>query len=158
MTTAFVHVSKRGGWPELGLDAPCCMGSAVYGADRCTCWRPVYDQEQQPARSGPMPQATKCCGDCAFRNGSPERSGDARMAHSDPGDIDEIVHGGRVFACHLGMRRVRAYVHPTGARVEADPGCYAPPIEDGVAYRADGSPATKCAGLRAMRLREGLPA
>ena len=148
----FIH-EGRDQWPDVGNgDLPCCMGVAVYGPGRCTCWRPIYDQEQQTARPGPMPKRTKCCGDCAFRMGSPERSGDARMAHSDPDDLQEVVTGRSVFACHVGMRRVVAWQHPSGARIDATSGDYDPLIIDGIAYQADGSPAFACAGQRAMRV------
>jgi hypothetical protein len=107
----------------------------------------VFDTEQQPAKTGEAHQRTKCCADCAFRAGSPERADEM---------VDDIVFGGRVFACHKGMRRVVAWVHPSGARVDAEPGDYQPLIVDGVVYRANGAPAAKCAGVRALRLREGI--
>lgn len=147
-----LHTSRDHGFPDVGNgDAPCCMGSAVYGPGRCTCWAPVYDLEQQEPRPGQMQPRTKCCGDCAFRMGSPERSGDSRMAHSSPGELEQLVGGSGTFACHVGMRRVIAWRHPSGAQIEAESGCYAPPILAGVAYRADGRPADVCAGLTAMR-------
>lgn len=146
------HTSRDRGFPDVGNGIePCCMGSAVYGPGRCTCWRPVYDAEQQTPQPGRALARAKCCGDCAFRMGSPERIGDSRMAHSSPGDLDDLVAGRGTFACHVGMRRVVAWTHPSGVRIDAEPGCYEPPVVDGVAYRADGSPADVCAGLTAMR-------
>lgn len=145
------HTNRDHGWPDVGNgDAPCCMGAAVYGPGRCTCWVPVYDQEQQQPKPGPMVPRTKCCHDCAFRMGSPERRDDPKTAR----DLDDVVGGRSTFACHVGMRRAVAYVHPSGARVDAGPGDYRPLVVDGVAFRADGSPASACAGQRAMRARE----
>lgn len=146
------------GTPELpDLGEVCCMGVAVYGPERCTCWRPVFDVEQALPRVDLIPaRRATMCGDCAFRNNSPERQGDARFQHSGEGELEELVFSTAEFACHQGMRRRLALVHPTGARVECGPGAYAPAIANGVAFKADGSPADLCAGLAAARTREAV--
>lgn len=139
--------------PDAG-EGMCCYGSAVYGAGGCTCWDPVHDVEQQPPRLDLAPaDRSTMCGDCAFRPDSPERSGDARYQHSGEGDLDDLVYSRDGFACHVGMRRVVALVHPSGARVEKGGHDYDPPVVRGVAFKADGSPAERCAGLRAARVR-----
>lgn len=136
--------------PDAG-GGMCCDGAANMGPGRCTCWDPVYDQEQAEPQQGPMAVRPTMCADCAFRPGSPERTGDPRFQHSDEGDIEELVGTGAVFACHQGMRRRLARVHPTGARVESGPGDYEPPQRGEHAWKADGTPADVCAGLTAAR-------
>lgn len=130
----------------------CCAGAAMYGRDRCTCWEPIYDLEQQPlANSGEplelIPTRAKCCGDCAYRVGSPER---------EAGDGDWLVElatgDGRVFWCHQGMRRVVSFRHPDGRELPAGDGDYRPPIgpaERPVAWKANGSVGDRCAGWAA---------
>jgi len=140
--------------PDAG-GGMCCYGAAAHGPGHCTCWRPVYDLEQQPIRPGPMPDRARMCGDCAFRSDSPEKLGQPGRAHSGEGELDELVFGCGVFACHRGMRRVLRYEHPSGAVIDAAPGDYDPPIVDGVAYCADGTPAGKCAGQRIERITRG---
>lgn len=137
--------------PDLAaLEVPCCMGAAVYGLERCTCWEPIYDLDQAESLDVGSPPATRssCCIDCAYRNGSPERT-------SGLGEelVDVAGTPGSVFACHQGMRRVVAWRHPLlGDReIPAGPGDYRPPIRDGIAYRADGSPADLCAGWASYR-------
>ena len=131
------------------LEVPCCMGAAVYGLDRCTCWEPIYDLEQQfPLHVNAVPGARdRCCGDCAYRNGSPERSGeDADWLLEIPSDPSKL------FVCHAGIRRVTAWRHPLLPEpVPAGAGDYRPPIIDGRAYKADGTPADVCAGFLAHR-------
>ncbi len=139
--------------PDAG-QGQCCMGAAAMGPGRCTCWRPVHDLEQQPPRPGGPRTRTECCGDCAFRPDSPERQGDQRYQHSDEGELSDLVRSEHSFVCHDGMRRKLALVHePTGVRLPIDVDAYDPPVIDGVAYKADGSPADLCAGLAAQRKR-----
>lgn len=142
-------------FPDLGL--LCCDGYANRGPGHCTCWEPVYDLEQQPIQQGAPNQRASMCGDCAFRADSPERTGDPRFECSGDGDLDDLVYDLRCgFYCHQGMRRIVAHVHPSGARVEAPPGGYAPPINGPLSWQADGSPAEHCAGLAARRRAAGL--
>jgi hypothetical protein len=136
--------------PDLG--APCCYGAAIYGAQACTCWEPVYDlAQQQPRTAVPQVRATPCA-DCAYRGGSPERRGDPEYAGSGA-ELDRIVEAGEPFYCHQGIRRPVRYRHPSGAEVEGHAASYDPPIVVGVPHRADGAPADLCAGWAARRLR-----
>lgn len=129
-------------------EIPCCIGGAMRGPRGCSCWTPVYDLEQAEPNLSTQPQTREtCCHDCAYRNGSPER------AEQDLGEVLSDIAGeaDSVFACHQGMRRIVAYVHPDGRRVEAGPGDYDPPQIGAVAFRADGTPADRCAGWAARR-------
>ena len=116
----------------------------MFGADRCTCWEPVYDLEQAPLIIGAPQTRTTCCHDCAYRNDSPERAA---------GQTDWLVDiaSSSTFACHQGMRRMIVEEHPDGRRRTIESDDYHPPIKDGVAYRADGTPADLCAGWNAHR-------
>ena len=136
--------------PDAGEGA-CCMGTAVYGKDRCTCWEPVYDLEQQPLKPAGMGMRTKMCA-CPFRPSSPERRGEEDY-QGDPESLDELVMTGEMFACHQGIRRPVKWVHPSGAEIPGHPAGYAPPLHDGAPYKADGTPADICAGWAARRLR-----
>ena len=153
MSLSLDHV----GGPDAELpkvtDEPCCMGAAVYGHQRCTCWREVYDQEQQPPiEGGERVVRDRCCGDCAFRMDSPERSGDTRYKHSSEDGVADLVHGRGTFMCHVGMRKIVALRHEvTGDEIPMQIDAYAPLIIDGVAYKADGTRAEVCAGQIAMR-------
>lgn len=144
-------------WPDVGnADVPCCWGATIHGPSHCECWEPVYDLEQtDPSPDAPGLCAQPCTG-CAYRGGSPERTGDPRMA-AGPDDLAALVDGNHPFFCHQGMRRIVAFRHPSGAvhqpddlRLEA---AYRPHIINGVPYRADGHPADLCAGWAAARLR-----
>jgi len=137
--------------PDAGEGA-CCMGAAVYGPRRCTCWEPVYDLEQQPVKPGEMGMRVKMCADCAYRPNSPERRGEEGY-QGDPESLDEMVATGDMFACHQGIRRSVRWVHPSGAEVPGHPAGYAPPLHDGKPYKADGAPADICAGWAARRLK-----
>lgn len=139
--------------PDAGRGT-CCMGAAVYGPQRCTCWVPVHDLEQQPIKPGwPMPPVPlKMCGDCAYRPRSPERQGEAGYA-GDEDLLEDLVTSGKPFYCHAGIRRIATLRHPSGAEVPGHPGAYDPPILANVPYKADGTPANLCAGwlLRAAK-------
>jgi hypothetical protein len=139
--------------PDAG-NGMCCDGAAVMGPQYCTCWERVYDLEQQPpAPDVPAARGTMCA-DCAYRPGSPERSGDTRYT-GDQDTLNGIVRTGQAFFCHQGMRRIVALVHPSGARVdvgEAHPGAYDPPIEDSQPYKADGTPGDLGGGWTARRV------
>lgn len=128
------------------------MGSAVYGPGRCTCWEPVYEGQQADSVIG-MAQRTReaMCEDCAFRPGSPERTGDPKSA-SNEDDLRDLVTAGRPFNCHQGMRRPSHYVHPpTGMTIPASPLDYDPPKIGAVYYKTDGTPTDLCAGWAAHR-------
>lgn len=129
-------------------DSSCCMGAATRGPHHCTCWVPVYDLEQAEELdvAAPTPTAAKCCVDCAYRPGSPERSDEFEEEM-----LLDLPSGPSVFACHQGMRRAVTYRHPDGRELPAGEGDYMPPIVAGRAYRADGSPADLCAGWAARR-------
>lgn len=132
----------------------CCIGAAMFGNSRCTCWEPVYDLDQQSLANGGEPPEevatrAKCCHDCAYRNGSPERSDEAEeerlldIARSD---------GRQEFWCHQGVRRVVAFRHPDGRELPAGEGDYRPPLgpeERPVIWKADGTPGERCAGWAA---------
>jgi hypothetical protein len=139
------------GLPDAGEGA-CCYGAAEYGPDGCTCWTPVYDLEQ----AAPVPQdrglRTEMCRDCAYRPGSPERQGEKGHA-ADEEELMGLVASGAVFTCHQGIRRPVQWRHPSGATVPGHPADYRPPVIDGVAFRADGTPADICAGWAALRLK-----
>lgn len=113
----------------------CCYGSCEYGPTGCTCWEPVFDLVQVAAiPAKPVTRRTRCV-DCAFRPDSPER------ARGD--EVEDLPH----FWCHQGIRRPAAFRHPDGrVRKVSDSADYQPPIIDGVPYRADGTPADRCAG------------
>jgi hypothetical protein len=139
--------------PDAG-EGLCCMGAAVYGPERCTCWEPIYDRPQQPPDEAAEGEAQpRPCRDCAYRPGSPERSG-AEHVTGDQGLLDSLVVNGRPFYCHAGMRRVLALVHgPTGVRVERGPDAYDPATgTDRRVYQADGQPALVCGGWLALRM------
>lgn len=152
-----VHVSGPGpNVPPAERDIDdygwCCDGAALRGRRFCTCWEPVFDLEQQPLVDDGRPPAevptrSKCCHDCAYRAGSPER---------EAGDGDWLVElatgDGRMFWCHQGMRRVIAFRHPDGRELPAGDGDYRPPVgpaERPVAWKADGAVGERCAGWAA---------
>lgn len=129
------------------LADPCCMGSAEEGPAGCTCWEPEYDLEQQPlADVVEVTTRAAPCDDCAFRPDSPERQGDERYDHHD---LEALTH----FWCHQGIRKPVRWRHPAGIIVEVDSDAYHPPerMVDGerIPFRADGTPAERCAGFAA---------
>lgn len=147
--TRALHALRATSESEIldGFDDACCMGAAIHGPIGCTCWEPVFSDEQLPVVDHlDIPRRLKCCHDCAFRNGSPERQ-------EDDGAMDAILASGRRFFCHQGMRRVVEEVHPDGRRRPADPGDYRPPTDADrdIAFKADGTPAEICAGWLAQR-------
>lgn len=146
-----IHVDRDNDFPDVGNgEVPCCMGSAVYGPGRCTCWVPVYDLPQAPECAGPMRVRDRMCADCAFRPNSPERSGDDRYAHADEDGLEDVLREG--FVCHQGMRRVLRYEHPSGATHAIAIDAYSPPSRS-APTRADGTPAEMCAGWWAEKQR-----
>jgi hypothetical protein len=149
-------------WPDVGnAEVPCCMGAVSHGPSGCTCWKPVYDTDQQSPRTE-LAAGTRedMCLDCAYRPGSPERTGDPDAAGDDD-VLRELVDSGRRFWCHQGMRRVREWRHPCGATHPGSPLDFPCPVVDGVPYKADGTPADVCGGWAALNrkrlAREGEP-
>lgn len=144
-------------WPDVGNGGvPCCWGVIHRGPAGCECWTPVYDLEQAEPRPDAPGLCGRPCDGCAFRGGSPERTGDPRMA-AGPDDLAALVDGNHPFFCHQGMRRAVAFQHPSGAVHHPTEltltAAYRPPIIHGVPYRADGRPADLCAGWAHARLR-----
>lgn len=140
--------------PELAaLEVPCCMGAAVYGLGRCTCWEPIYAETQidELADATPAVRAA-CCHDCAYRNGSPERE---QGLGDELSDIAGTM--GETFVCHHGengvtMRRVVAWRHPlVDGIVAAGDGDYRPPTDGRRGWLSDGTVAPVCAGYAARR-------
>lgn len=144
----------------------CCVAAYEDGAHACTCWEPIYDQEQAPVDETAEPTTRKSmCEDCAYAPGSPERSGDDRYSHSDE-DMTTLEN----FWCHQGMRKPTRWRHASlGIEVPADSDAYDPPrrimvidgVRQGVPYKADGSPGERCAGWaahqRARRAEAAVP-
>lgn len=136
-------------WAEQnpGDDYPvgCCIGNDMYGPERCTCWKPVFELEQQPPQPPQRPEdietQPRMCGDCAFRKDSPERA---------EGFLEDALYAmagaGQPFYCHEGMRRPAYWLHPDGRRVGGSTADWQPPIVAGLPYRADGRPGLLCAG------------
>lgn len=153
MSTAHFHQAAHD-WPDVGNDdIPCCMGSTLHGPVGCTCWQPVYDvAPRPPRRDEPTPTRPSLCHDCAYRPRSPERRGDLDVA-ADAAELERLAVTGTPFYCHDGMRRVVAWQHPSGARIDASALEYAPTVDGGRPYQADGTPALLCAGWAAMRRR-----
>jgi hypothetical protein len=138
------------GWEEAPDDFPvCCDGVAIDGPKGCTCWEPVFNLEQQPVVLPVVEPTTrtKCCTRCAYRVGSPERE------RGEWDDLMDIAGGRETFWCHEGMRRVIAWRHPVHGLRPAEPGDYRPHIGMRLAFRADGTPAARCAGWDAHRRR-----
>lgn len=148
-------------WPDTGLDEPCCEGSAFDGPGHCTCWEPVYNlTQQQPDKTAvrllaagvaPTVRPGGMCGDCAYRPGSPEKSGDPTF-NGDADFLEEIAERGERFWCHDGNLIVVKWRHPkSGMEMPGHPGAYKPPIVNAVPYKADGTPSYLCAGWDARR-------
>jgi hypothetical protein len=142
----------QGELPDAG-EGMCCMGAAVYGPHRCSCWMNVYDLEQQPlAVDDRFGVRSEPCGDCAYRAGSPEKRGEEFVV-GDQDTLDELVATETPFWCHQGIRRVVALLHePTGVRHSVPDDfavAYSPPIRGNRPYKADGTPADLCAGWAA---------
>lgn len=145
-------------FPDLALDAPCCESSCYYGPERCTCWEPVYNLDQQfvdeQARAllaaGIEPNTRSLmCVDCAYRPGSPEKSADPTY-QGDADELERIAREDR-FWCHQGTRRPVKWVHRSGAEIPGHPASYRPPVVDAVPYKANGTPSDLCAGWAARR-------
>lgn len=138
-------------WPDPGV--VCCYGAASRGPSGCTCWEPEYDVEQASPTAGSDGCArAELCIDCAYRPGSPEKSG-SDLVRGDAEFLESIAAKGERFWCHQGMRRVLRWRHPSGM-VHVPDGAehqYDPPVEGGVPRKASGEPADLCAGWWATR-------
>jgi hypothetical protein len=127
----------------------------MFGRAHCTCWEPIYDLEQAPLADGgvppeEIPTRTKCCADCAYRIGSPERADE----HEEDDLLSKAWDLRSEFWCHQGVRRVVAFRHPDGRELPAGDGDYRPPVgPEGrpVVWRADGTVGERCAGWAALR-------
>jgi hypothetical protein len=154
MTIHWPDPSRPDNFPDLQLNEPCCENVANGDHILCTCWEPIYNLDQQPVdeqarkllAAGIEPVTRKAmCGDCAYRPGSPEKSGDESY-RGDAEFLERIAAHGERFWCHTGMRVPVKWVHPSGAELPGHRGAYRPPIHDAIPYQADGSPAELCAG------------
>jgi hypothetical protein len=139
------------GYPAIG---DCCIGSAVMGIRRCTCWEPVYDLTQDVGLiTEAIPEArAEMCHDCAYRPDSPEHANEhtAEM-------IDSLPDAGTPFFCHQGIRCIVAWRHPCGLELPSGSGAYDPPIMTlrgaRIPFRADGQPGLVCAGWATRHAR-----
>lgn len=80
---------------ETLTGVPQCIGSAVYGPERCTCDNLSDEDHIQCIRDAwraEMERNGEPCHDCAFRKGSPEQD-----------IIDRIARQDAPFRCHQGM-------------------------------------------------------
>ncbi|MET7395592.1 hypothetical protein ABZS66_19090 [Dactylosporangium sp. NPDC005572] len=137
---------------EADWPVGCCIGNDLGGPDRCTCWTPVFELEQQPPqppeRAEDITVRGSMCGDCAFRKGSPERA-EGFLEEA----LFELAALGQAFYCHDGMRRPAYWQHPDGRRIEGSTADWQPPIVSGIPFRADGRPGMLCAGWMARAIR-----
>jgi hypothetical protein len=149
-----LHVSRERDLPDAG-GGMCCLGAAAGGPGACTCWVPEHDRAQAEPQQGPPPIRSRRCSDCAFRPDSPENRGDDR--YDCEGALEALASPNGTFYCHDGLRIATALVHePTGARVPTTiPDAYDPPTRGALAFKANGTPATICAGFAAARRRHG---
>lgn len=148
------HIDQANNWPDATDGIPCCMGYAANGHGGCTCWDPVYDQKTKK-HDGSMPgQRTTMCHDCAYRKGSPERTGQEGYQGSEE-DLELAALKGQPFYCHQGTAKTLQYRHPSGMTIEAHPADYDWRIVEraGVRFplKADGSAQSICAGYLAKR-------
>lgn len=142
----------------------CCRLAVLTDGRFCVCWIPIYDLAQADpnpltlrllaAGIQPGTREPGRCADCAYRPGSPERTGsdDVRGGHAW---LQAIAAAGDRFWCHEGMRRPVLWRHPSGAEQPGSPANYQPPVINGVPYRADGQPGRLCAGWTAAARRAG---
>lgn len=149
-----IHINVIRDWPATpGQDEnPCCMGAALDGPGGCTCWRPVYDLEQQPLNLGVPEVRASMCEDCAYRPNSPERTGNPDTT-GDPEKLQRLVDDGVPFWCHVGIRRPIRWEHPSGATFAGSEFDYSPPAVGSTPFKADGTPADICGGWAAKRLK-----
>jgi hypothetical protein len=164
--SAFTAYLQSGTAAVLALRAleplRCCLEGYQSGPAACTCWRPIYDQDQAEhdakAVAGLLAGDTEpdvrtgMCDDCAYRPGSPERSSDPNV-RCDAATLERLAQDGATFWCHDGLRKAAAWRHPSGLTIRAvdEHGDYQPPIVAGIPIRATGQPGLLCAGWSARR-------
>jgi hypothetical protein len=135
----------------------CCAGAAMWGPSRCTCWVPIFSKVQRELDASIEPGTrSEQCADCAYRQDSAEQQ-DYRADQ-----LRTITHSDEApFWCHQGMRYEVGYRHPSGMYVEAQRdevgsiASWAPPLRNGVPFKANGTPADRCAGWAARRRVNG---
>lgn len=131
----------------------CCEGSASRGLHACTCWQPVYEQEQAapvpPTSAADLAVRDRGCTDCAFHADSPERS-----TPWGEESLFRLADNGTPFWCHDGMRRPLRWKHPAGPVIDGSPHDWQPPMRGGIPYRADGRPGLLCAGWATRALNK----
>src|SRR5579871_4574369 len=152
-----IHELREHDYPDVTNGIPCCMGYAAGGPGHCTCWEPIYDQEQQPFNpEAVVTSRDSMCHDCAYRKGSPERTGEDGYA-GDEDMLEHAVYSGTPFWCHQGVRKIVAYRHPTGAEIPAHAAAYGWLIKTingrATPLKADGTPADICGGWCKKRLK-----
>lgn len=124
--------------PAPDPDLPCCMAAVHSDGENCTCWKPIYDLVAMPVTEGPNPVRDHRCHDCAYRAGSPEW-----VEHEGIPDYGPRQR----FYCHDDMPAVIGWYHREAGQVlEAPQGAFDPTIIADRSFRADGRPATLCAG------------
>lgn len=128
-------------------DPPCCIGTANGG--NCTCWSPVFDHQAPVQADAPDRVAEAMCHGCAFRRGS----GAQLLAEMEEMDVPPVTHPTARFHCHEGLRKVIAWVHEDGRRVDvpADAWSHVGLQVGGRFYAADGLPARVCFGWQRAR-------
>lgn len=133
----------------------CCYGEALGGAERCTCWTPVYDVDQADPVPPSSPDGIQVrhalCGDCAFRKDSAERADEWSEEA-----LLSLPAAGEPFWCHDGMRRPVRWEHPDGRTVAGSTADWRPAKVGPVPFRADGRPGLLCAGWAARAVRADL--
>jgi hypothetical protein len=136
--------------PEMAI---CCMGAAVYGPDRCTCWEPVYSDQRLEPQPGDMIPRESPCVDGAYRHDSAEFQDEDGREH-----LEELTEGSGVFVCHQGMPYVKEWRHPSGRVIPMTVDevgsihTWEPIRKNGVHYKANGEPANLCAGWFTRRM------
>lgn len=151
----WLHVSAACAPPSIAEDADmrfCCDAEAYRGPQYCTCWTlriEVYEQGLPWSVDLPGKRALRCCGDCAYKPGSPEREEDVRLPTTED----------HPFYCHVGMPKAIGWEHPDGTFIPLEPeegDAYMPVYVWGIPYTKNGMPAELCAGWAAVARPRGL--
>ncbi len=157
------HLESGAGLALIAVATDCCPGTITEWLTGCTCWVPLYDRRQiEPdpvtiaalALGEQQPEVRdRMCGDCAYRPGSPEKSGNPGFELTAD-QLEDLAARDHRFWCHDGLRQPTAWQHPAGLVIPAHPdrtGDYQPPTHLGIPYRVDGQPGLVCAGWNARR-------